>query len=346
MEHTTSQCVDSEPLTPGMITGLAVSSAASFASLVSILYLGGRVVVKYRQNVRSPPDEPWRLLRTDIDAYMLGALCAEVVVSVGGLIDAQWAITGRTTCGPTCDAQGALAQVGITATSIFMIAIAVQTWLRAFMIRVKPYSRITWVSVSIATWGFVGLFAVVGWSLHPDFYEPAPLWCWISAKYPLERLFGQYLVIWICGVGNILVYVPLYLFSRGNLHYVGGPLDKRIKWAWVPQASEDEMVEEERSEAWKMLLYPLSYSFLVLGFSITRWMSFRNPSLSDLQQPELAGMAAASLIFRIIFRLSGVVTAGLVLLTRPNLLLHGVRGVLLPNDPRAVREYELRRLGQ
>ncbi|EUC66345.1 transmembrane protein, putative [Rhizoctonia solani AG-3 Rhs1AP] len=317
MEHTTSQCVDSEPLTPGMITGLAVSSAASFASLVSILYLGGRVVVKYRQNVRSPPDEPWRLLRTDIDAYMLGALCAEVVVSVGGLIDAQWAITGRTTCGPTCDAQGALAQVGITATSIFMIAIAVQTWLRAFMIRVKPYSRITWVSVSIATWGFVGLERF-GFTLS---YATLVL---------RDRVldFGQ------ISARAAVWSIPSHLDLWGREH------TGRIKWAWVPQASEDEMVEEERSEAWKMLL------FLVLGFSITRWMSFRNPSLSDLQQPELAGMAAASLIFRIIFRLSGVVTAGLVLLTRPNLLLHGVRGVLLPNDPRAVREYELRRLGQ
>ncbi|CAE6447902.1 unnamed protein product [Rhizoctonia solani] len=254
MGHTASQCVDSEPLTPGMITGLAVSSAASFASLVAILYLGGRVVIKYRYNQRFPPDEPWRLLRTDIDGYMLGVLSAESIVSIGGLIDAQWAITGRTTCGSVCDAQGALAQVGITGTSIFMIAIAGQTWLRAFMIRTRPYSLFAWVSVSIATWGFVGLFAVVGWSLHPDFYEPAPLWCWISAKYPLERLFGQYLILWVCGFGNILIYVPLYLFSRGNLHYEGGPLDRRLKWTWSPRASEDEIMEEERSEAWKLLL--------------------------------------------------------------------------------------------
>ncbi|CAE6527125.1 unnamed protein product [Rhizoctonia solani] len=226
------------------------------------------------------------------------------------------------------------------------MAIAVQTWLRAFMIRIKPYCLFTWVSVSIAAWGFVGLFALIGWSVHSDFYKPAPLWCWISAKYSRERLFGQYLAMWICGFGTIFVYVPLYLFSRGNLYYKGGPLDKRLSWTWGPQASGDEMVDEERAEAWKMLLYPLSYSFLVLGFSVVRWMSFRNPLLEDIQRPELSEMAAASLIFRIILRLSGVVTVGLVLLTRPNVLLHGVRGVLLPNDPRAVREYELRRLRQ
>jgi hypothetical protein len=70
-------------------------------------------------------------------------------------------------------------------------------------------------------------------------------------------------------------------------------------------------------------------------------MSYHNPSLNDIQRPELAGMAAASLACRWVFRLSGFVNVILILTTRPNVLLFGGRGSLAENDPRAIRDREL-----
>ncbi|KAH7343342.1 hypothetical protein B0J17DRAFT_703255 [Rhizoctonia solani] len=278
MGHTISQYVNSEPLASGIIVGLAVSSTASLVSLVSVLYFGGRVVVGYKTNIFYPGVTVMFKSFSSWVHYVLN----------------WWYLSGGhrgAYCGSTCDAQGGLAQ----------------TWRCVFNIGTKPYSLFTWVSVAIATWGIVGLFAVIGWSLHPDFYEPAPL-C-------RPRCFASFILlifIWICGFGNTFVYVLWYLLSRGNLYYERGANDSRLKWTWSPRAPDDAAAEAQRSEAWKMLLYPWSYSFLALGFSIA----------------------------------SGVVTVGLILLTRPNILLHGVRVILLPKDPGAEREYELRWLGK
>ena len=69
--------------------------------------------------------------------------------------------------------------------------------------------------------------------------------------------------------------------------------------------------------------YPAAYTFQVLGFSVIRWITFSDPSLSNLQRPEMGGFAAASLFFRFIFRLGGFMNVVLVLTTRPNVLLIG-----------------------
>ncbi|KAB5596250.1 hypothetical protein CTheo_235 [Ceratobasidium theobromae] len=240
---------------------------------------------------------------------------------MGGLIDVKWAIEQRTYCGDVCNAQGALAQIGVTATAFFTTAISIQT------------------CVSLVTWGYVILIGVVGWLVNPDFYVPDPLWCWIRPKYRLESLFGQYIPLWVCGFGNVLIYIPLYLFSRGNLDLEGGG-DGRIRWKWYRRALNDPEREELRSQAWKMLLYPSAYTLQILGTSIVRWMSYINPSLIDLELPELAGMAAASLLFRWVLRLSGFINVLLILTTRPNVLLFGSRGVLPVGDPRAMHNEE------
>jgi hypothetical protein len=97
------------------------------------------------------------------------------VVAIGGLIDAKWAIEQRTYCGGACTAQGALAQIGITAAAFFIIAISVQTWYSIYYVHQTSYSFSTWFGFSVFTWGYVTLFAVIGWSIHPDFYVPTPL---------------------------------------------------------------------------------------------------------------------------------------------------------------------------
>lgn len=72
-----------------------------------------------------------------------------------------------------------------------------------------------------------------------------------------------------------------------------------------------------------MLLYPIVYTLLVLPLSIARWMAFVDDGFSDLQTARGLSMATATLIFHATFRLSGAVNVGLVLTTRPNVLLFG-----------------------
>lgn len=86
--------------------------------------------------------------------------------------------------------------------------------------------------------------------------------------------------------------------------------------------------------------YPVSYTFQVLGFSVIRWVTFSDPSLGKLQSPEMSSFATGSFFFRFIFRLGGFINVVLILVTRPNVLLFGSRGVLSHTDPRRQREEE------
>jgi hypothetical protein len=79
--------------------------------------------------------------------------------------------------------------------------------------------------------------------------------------------------VWICGFGNIALYGPLFLFSRGNL--VFRARDGKVHWEWhfpacalsrapTPTNSHDslgvnahdDILEQQalRSQAWTMLL--------------------------------------------------------------------------------------------
>lgn len=79
--------------------------------------------------------------------------------------------------------------------------------------------------------------------------------------------------IWLAGFGSILLYVPLFLFSRGNL-VCREDRDDKTRWEWhFPalqfqtsysqngSAPHDEELEEDlveqqalRSQAWRMLM--------------------------------------------------------------------------------------------
>jgi hypothetical protein len=56
----------------------------------------------------------------------------------------------------------------------------------------------------------------------------------------------------------------------------------------------------------------------------------------------LGGYAPAHLFFGFLCRLGGFTNVVLILMTRPNILLFGSRGVLAPNDPRAGDRVEVR----
>ncbi|KAF8598559.1 hypothetical protein BDV93DRAFT_508845 [Ceratobasidium sp. AG-I] len=345
-------------LSTGHAIGLAFSAQGSLISLVSVLALGITVLYRYRQTHISPPPEgPRRVLRSNLDGYMLSLLVGEAVVSVGGLIDAKWAYEQQTYCGGTCTAQGILTLIGVTTTALSTLAITVHTWLSIYRSRPPTYSLPVWLGFTLAVWLFVILFAVLGWQLHSkdgsddglDFFTPTPFWCWISSRYRGERLGAEYVWVWLAGFGSILLYVPLFLFSRGNLVF-REEASGRMRWEWhsgLPsaqnnEASQDKQAEAEqkalRSQAWKMLVYPAAYTFQVLGFSVVRWVTFSDPSLGKLQTPEMSSFAAASLFFRFIFRLGGFINAVLILTTRPNVLLIGSRSGLSPSDSQREQE--------
>lgn len=281
------------------------------------------------------------------DTSQINLLLGEVVVSIGGMIDLRWVIRGETRCGTACSAQAALTVIGVTTTALFTLAITVHTWYSVYTNTRTKYNLWVWLGFAVAVWLYIILLVIIGYFVHRkggnSWFVPSPIWCFIDAKYDGARIAGQYLWVWVCGLGGIVLYGQLFLFSRGNLEFQDD--NGRTHWKWhlhsrkLPEVSPHpderpvdqelyDAVEEEkamRSYAWKMLLYPAAYTLQTLGLSIIRWLP-RDQNDSSLIAP--------GLFFRCVFRLSGLVNVLLILHTRPNVLLFGSRGVLAANDPR------------
>lgn len=83
-----------------------------------------------------------------------------------------------------------------------------------------------WIVVITFIWTFILLFVVLGYAVHksqyskPDgnpYFAPTPFWCWISSKYMIERIFGEYFWLWSSAVLNIILYPFLFFTLRGNI---------------------------------------------------------------------------------------------------------------------------------
>ena len=56
-------------------------------------------------------------------------------------------------------------------------------------------------------------------------------WCWIGDRFTTDRLVGEYLWLWLTVFVSILVYIPLFLWSKGFL--IIAPDDwRKVKLRW------------------------------------------------------------------------------------------------------------------
>ncbi|CAE7144618.1 unnamed protein product [Rhizoctonia solani] len=276
---------------------------------------------------------------------------SELLMSLGGMLDAKWANESAVYCGGFCNAQGSLQYLGETSVALWTLAVTLHTWQSVVYAKPIPFRWLLCAVVMVLIWGFVFAFNFAAFSAHPkggddSYFTPGPFWCWINSKYGSKRLAGEYLWLWVAGFGNLLVYIPLFLLLRGHI-VLGNEGFKSHRWYWTPPPVRrglpfgaqavpanspipDDVYEEEliRKEATKMLWYPAAYTLLVLPLSIVRWTTFTTPDLDaiKLDNDRLvfhSPMVTATLVFHAIFRLSGIINVVLVLTTRPNVLLFG-----------------------
>ncbi|KAA1473968.1 hypothetical protein DENSPDRAFT_840507 [Dentipellis sp. KUC8613] len=297
-------------LTRGQSIGLTLTSEASFISLFSVLILFGLIVRNIFRYRRDAVD-PWRLLDKPLDIYMLSLFCSDLVQALGGVLDVKWINEGKVYSGTFCSAQGAIQQLGETGVAMTTFVIAVHTFVTAVW---KKGVRSRFVAFCIVgfIWLYVTLFTSIGLGLHAkgeDRWDtPTPYWCWIGHQWALERIFGEYLWLWITLGTSIIVYIPLFLWSQGIMS-----VDEHRWWRFrMHPLRKAQDFEPRRRFALSMLAYPLSYSVLVLPLSIVRWLTFSTGGNVP---------SAATFVVITLYGLSGMVNVLLLVLTRPRLLL-------------------------
>ncbi|KAH9002022.1 hypothetical protein EDB86DRAFT_2827471 [Lactarius hatsudake] len=262
--HPTITC-----LTHGQSIGLTLTAEASFLSLAAVM----AVLV---------------LIVLSIFAY-------DILQALGGIFDVRWAHDGIVTAGPYCTVQGIIQQSGELGVALFTLA---SLWKVGIGARHFAFGVVALASLFVALW--VG----IGNGIHKNFETPTPYWCWIGPEYNAERLGGEYVWIWIALFASVIMYIPLYFWTKGRLSV---DPDKWYKF----RLSESDDEYPQRQAALGMLFYPLGYSLVVLPLSVVRW------SLSSHKNvPSAAAFFAVSM-----FNLSGAINVLLFLIVRPRLLL-------------------------
>ncbi|KZV65021.1 hypothetical protein PENSPDRAFT_638874 [Peniophora sp. CONT] len=305
-------------LTRGDSVGLSFGIQAGMISIIAVVILFGLIIRNILRHRKYAPRGSWTLLREPTDIYMLSLFTLDIIQALGKVTSIRWVYLGRTFSGEYCTAQGALQQFGETGVACTTLVITIHTFMSVFWRR-GLHSRTAASIVVGLIYLFVALWVGLGIGLHKDeefpFYNPTPYWCWISSRYANERIGGEYLWLWLALIISIILYVPLFFWSQGNLS-----VDPERWWRFRihPRPAVLEF-SGRRRRAFSILAYPAIYSILICPVSVIRWVGF---GLEAQGQPSNIP-SVATFIVDYTYTLSGVFNVSLLLLTRPNLLLFG-----------------------
>ncbi|KZT33467.1 hypothetical protein SISSUDRAFT_1122852 [Sistotremastrum suecicum HHB10207 ss-3] len=303
-------------LTPGQRIGLTISVEAALLSLFAVLLVLGYIGVaalrahwRRRQGVR--------LITNPIDIYVISLICSDLMQALGGILNIRWVNDGAITCSRYCAAQGILENTGETASAMATIAIALNTFV---VIGFRKQPTRLWVAILVAAaiWGFSLFFPIIAYLIFrhsPNpFLAPTPFWCWVGSHHTRERIGGEYVWLWIAALGSFVLYVPLFFILLR-----GAEANNRRWWQLIFLSNTDskEATDDIRAASFKMLLFPFTYSALVVPLSVCRWILFHdhdNPSAV----PSWATFAVISL-----FYLMGLVDVLLLINLRRDLYVIG-----------------------
>lgn len=178
-------------------------------------------------------------------------------------------------------------------------------------------------------------------------------WCWVN-RYELGlgwKAALEYIWLWVTLAVSLLIYIPLYLWMRGNL-----VIDEDAWWKSSLKLSTDKNPENQALRrkslvmlAWvtqspnhtthpadpSMKSYPAVNCICILSISATRWKSLVQ---GHGTVPPAATFAAFTL-----FALSGFFNVVLLLKTRPASGLFGQLMFRLPVKPPLLHERDGRR---
>jgi len=123
-------------------------------------------------------------------------LLTTLTFTVGFMLSIVWAVEGKITFGMSCSVQAALKQFGNVATALWVLALAVHTFVVVFLqLRVPD-----WVFAIII--GLVWILSAAITVAGPLFFTTEEMgpwygisaqWCWTSDSYVMPRFVTEYL---------------------------------------------------------------------------------------------------------------------------------------------------------
>ncbi|KDR68306.1 hypothetical protein GALMADRAFT_1050017 [Galerina marginata CBS 339.88] len=303
-------------LTRRQSVGLTIVVEAGLASLIAVLYVFLIIFRNFLWRIRNVARESWHVFHTPMDLLMFSLFSAELLQAVGCVMSLKWIHEGVVQVGGFCLAQGVIKQLGQTGGAITTLLITLYTFVGIWMGKTATSMQVTSAVIFVA-WLSVAAMVIIGNTVNgrpgeAPFITPVPYWCWIHGSYPKWRILGEYLWIWITLSFAVAAYVPLWLWSRGNI-----VINDHQWWKFKLQHADANMDSSFRRQSILMLAYPLTYCLSKLPQSVVRGISFHGHGNGALT-PTLSSLLLG---FGTLVSLSGVFNVVLLLTTRSESVL-------------------------
>ncbi|KZT36060.1 hypothetical protein SISSUDRAFT_1130654 [Sistotremastrum suecicum HHB10207 ss-3] len=296
----------------GVVFMVQISCLSAISVSCLLCYITWQEIKYFREHKKWQTPSP-------ILVYFISLLSSEFVQAASGIISSVWVHHAGVVEGPLCTAQSILNQMGDVGVALGIVSIAVTTWgLIVRNWRSSPSPKIALIVVALI-WSFVILVTTISLGVHRNkedpYYGNTKYWCWIrSPTYWKDGVGLEYAFMWLAGLSNILLYVPV------SLKILGTYWNKRRGIAGGGETEIDRETKERESSmnrvAFQMSLYPVIYLITITPLSISRFMEFANPN----NPPPFIFTAFSACLFYS----SGIFNALLFSLTRP---------ALIPNNP-------------
>ncbi|KAH4005648.1 hypothetical protein HBH70_001620 [Parastagonospora nodorum] len=250
-----------ETLSPTYQKGLIPITIFAMMSLLSVTALLGFIthrLISWRRHYRE---------YVGYNQYVIliyNLLLADLQQSIAFSISFHW-LRIDAILAPTapCFIQAWFLNIGDVASGLFVLAIAIHTWLGVIKGYKMPYM---WFVISIlGVWLFALLLTAIGPAMYKDrFYTRAGGWCWISSDFQDERLWLHYLWVFIVEFGTIAIYGHVFIHLRGRIRSIitndTSKLTRATKF---------------------MVLYPIAYLALTLPIAVGRMVAMGGETLPD-----------------------------------------------------------------
>lgn len=308
-------------LTRGETIGLTIVTQAGLLSLVAVSYVFSIILRNVVWRIRHLSTKKLHVFHNPMDLLMFSLFTADVLQAIGAVMSIKWIHEGKVHVGEFCNSQGIVQQLGETGVAMTTLLIAVYTFLGIWLGKDIKSMGIT-RGLLMAAWGFIALMTILGNVINrgkgkSHFQSPTPYWCWISEDYLQWRIWGEYVWFWITLAFSFIIYIPLYLWARGNIDF-----NERTWWKFTfrhVDSNANPELKEDRQQSLVMLAYPFVYCVSILPLSIVRWIGFIEERGSGINRVS----SAATLAVGAIYGLSGACNVALLLTTRPDSGLFG-----------------------
>ncbi|KAM3072570.1 hypothetical protein ACMFMG_009363 [Clarireedia jacksonii] len=155
--------------------------------------------------------------RNQVFVLIYNLLLADFQQALSFLLSFYWVAQGKLVGGNSqCFAQGWLVQIGDVSSGLWVLAIAIHTFVN--LVAHKQIGHGNFVVAVVGIWVFCLLLTAIGPILSKDeFFVPAGAWCWVSDTHEHERLYLHYLWIFTAQLGSLVIYISVFFSLRGRL---------------------------------------------------------------------------------------------------------------------------------